>query len=92
MRKKDRPNTQTYWESGMFHVKLYNTNIVAWNSDHIVLTPGNINTDTTRRRMNQTAVDYNLDFRVSNKKHCFTAEYRGKTYVGDHENAILLIR
>ena len=45
-------------------VRYHDTNVVAFNDDFIILNTGGYRTPTTKRRMNQASLQYNLGFSV----------------------------
>lgn len=58
-------NTEVWHAEGMTIVKYHRTNVVKFNEDVIILNTGGWFTLTTKQRMNQTAEEYGLDFRVA---------------------------
>ena len=72
---KDKGNTKVYHKDGYTIVKLYNTEIVRFNSNIIVLNTGGWYTVTTKQRMNQAADEYGLGYRVFQHKHQWYVRY-----------------
>jgi hypothetical protein len=75
LRKKG--NTKIYEEDGYTVVKLWATEIVKFNDEHIILNNGGWNTPTTRQRMNQASDEFGLGFRVFQKDWEMLVEYDG---------------
>lgn len=60
--------TRVYEAGGMTHVQYHETNVVSFNAQEVVLRTGGWATATTKLRMNQAASQFNLGFRVAQKK------------------------
>jgi len=74
---KRKGNTKVYSDSEhLLIVKLHNTEIVKvkWN-DYIVLNSGGWQTQTTKRRMNQASIEYNLGFHVYQENYGWYVMY-----------------
>ena len=56
--------TTVYSANGYTHVQYHNTCVVSFSVDYIVLRTGGWQTTTTKNRINQTAQQFGLDFRV----------------------------
>lgn len=59
--------TTIFVENGWTHVKYHATSVVKFNDDTIMLDSGGYRTVTTKRRMNQAAVQFDLGFQVFQK-------------------------
>jgi hypothetical protein len=59
-----KKKTKVYKDGNYIIVKLYNTEIVKFNSREVVLNAGGWQTVTTKNRMNQVARENNLDISV----------------------------
>ena len=70
-------------------VKLYQTEVVRWNSKRIVLNNGGYVTATTKRRMNQTSNEFNLEYSVYSKSGTMLVDYNGKTVAFEFGTATL---
>ena len=70
-------------------VKLYQTEVVRWNSKRIVLNNGGYVTATTKRRMNQTSNEFNLEYSVYSKSGEMLVDYNGKTVAFEFGTATL---
>lgn len=66
-----RTRVITYW----------NTDVVRFSDDKIVLNSGGYRTATTKLRMNQASNQYGLGYYVAQIKGVWFVEYRGKQYV-----------
>ena len=64
---------------GKTRVTYHSTDIVAWDNDQIVLQSGGWQTVTTKRKMNQAAAQFGLDFSVYQKDFCWYVVKDGKT-------------
>ena len=60
-------------------VRYWNTDIVKFNNERIILNTGWWSTATTKRRMNQTSEQFNLGYQVYQKNYNWFVEYQGKT-------------
>ena len=60
-------------------VRYWNTDIVKFNNERIILNTGGWSTATTKRRMNQTSEQFNLGYQVYQKNYNWFVEYQGKT-------------
>ena len=60
-------------------VMYWNTDIVKFNNERIILNTGGWSTATTKRRMNQTSEQFNLGYQVYQKNYNWFVEYQGKT-------------
>ena len=58
----------------------HSTKVVSFNSDTIVLNSGGYETKTTKDRMNQTAIEYYLDYMVYQKNYKWFVVYDKKCY------------
>ena len=56
--------TSIFTEDGTTHVQYHSTRVVSFNDRCIVLRSGGHQTNTTKTRMNQTANQFGLDFKV----------------------------
>jgi len=70
-------------------VKLYQTEVVRWNSKRIVLNNGGYVTATTKRRMNQTSNEFNLEYSVYSKSGEMLVDWQGKTVAFEFGTATL---
>lgn len=57
----------------------HDTEVVLFDADTIILDHGGWRTSTTKTRMNQTATQYGLGFRVFQKDFDWFVSYRGLT-------------
>ena len=73
------PNTRVNNHNGWCRVYLYNTNIIKFDDDEIVLNYENdkFKTPTTKNRLNQISKIYDLGFKVIQKKGSWYAEFKG---------------
>jgi hypothetical protein len=55
-------------EDGYVTVRLYDTDIVRFNDDEIILNSGRWHTITTKQRMNDASSTFDLEYSVWNKK------------------------
>jgi hypothetical protein len=58
-------------------VTYHNTIVVKVSDDEIVLNSGGWQTSTTKRRMNQASLQYNLGFSVYQSDFCWYVSYNG---------------
>ena len=74
-------NTAIYSDNGTIKVILYSTKIVEWNHnrDSIILNNGGWMTVTTKRRMNQVAEQFDLEFTVYQKDFEWYVVLNGQT-------------
>ena len=75
LNKKGNTRVIPYFDG--FIIKLYETSIIIFNSEIIVLNSGGYKTSTTKNRMNHAAREFNLNFNVYQKK--------GQWFVNDQE-------
>lgn len=73
-------NTVISEVGGVTTVTLYNTNIVMFNAQRIILSTGGHDTRTTLRRMNQVNDEFNLGFYVFIKNYSMYVTFKGVTY------------
>ncbi len=66
-------------EDGITRVTYHNTVVVAFDHTAIVLDTGGWQTPTTKRRMNDTALHYGLDYAVYQRNFKWYIGYRGET-------------
>jgi hypothetical protein len=71
-------------------VKLYDTEVVRWDSKRILLNTGGFFTATTKRRMNQTSNEFNLGFNVYTHKGDWMISFKGETFFFEDSEATLL--
>lgn len=64
MTKLAKANTKIRHEDGETIIRLYNTDVVRFNHQRVVLDSGGHKTATTKTRMNQAASQYNLPYKV----------------------------
>ena len=65
-------------ENGRYVVTLYNTDIVTFDKDNIILNTGGWSTATTKARMNFISEEYRLGYRVSAKNWDWQVTYNDK--------------
>ena len=71
--------TTVFTDSDNFtRVVFHNTTVVGFDSETIVLNTGGWETPTTKKRMNQTADQFNLGFRVFQKNWVWFVEFKGE--------------
>jgi hypothetical protein len=51
------------------HVILHDTAVVSFDAETVILDSGGWHTATTKRKMNEASVEYNLGFRVYQKEN-----------------------
>ena len=77
-------------DNGYKCVKYHDTDVVKFNDDYIILNHNGWVTDTTKKRMNQASDEYDLGFRVSQRKGQWYVDYAGFTHEWEsaHVNAV----
>ena len=60
-------------------VRYWNTDIVKFNNERIILNTGGWSTATTKLRMNQASNQFGLGYNVYQKNFNWFVEYQGKT-------------
>tara|TARA_R110002020_G_scaffold467856_5_gene691720 strand:- start:270 stop:710 length:441 start_codon:yes stop_codon:yes gene_type:complete len=77
-------------DNGYKCVKYHDTDVVKFNADYIILNHNGWVTDTTKKRMNQASDEYDLGFRVSQRKGQWYVDYAGFTHEWEsaHVNAV----
>ena len=71
--------TSIYHENGQTVCRYHGTAVVRANGTSITLDSGGWLTSTTKKRMNQCANDWNLNFNVFQKNHEWFVTYGGET-------------
>lgn len=77
-------------EENKIKVKYWDTNVVTFDDNEIVLNTGGWKSMTTKLRMNQTSNQFNLGFRVSQSKGVWYVSYNNQTT--EFENDIFTIK
>lgn len=72
-------------------VTYHRTQIVKRKTDCIVLNTGGYNTVTTRRKMNQAANQFNLGYKVAQRKGDTFVSWRGEVYAYDDHRVMLMV-
>jgi hypothetical protein len=72
--------TVVYTENGYTFVKYHSTNVVKFSDKRIVLDSGGWQTATTKTRMNQTANQFDLEYKVFQDNFEWYVDFRGRTY------------
>jgi hypothetical protein len=77
--------TSVFTENGYTCVVYHSTAVVKFNDREIILNTGGYQTATTKMRMNQASNQFDLGFRVFQKKHQWYIEYKGniKYFIGE---------
>lgn len=65
-------------EGGRMVIRYHNTDVVAFDSNEIVLDSGGWQTNTTKTRMNQASNQFNLGYNVYQKAGRWFVKYNGK--------------
>src|SRR5438046_8308104 len=63
------------------HVRYHDTDVVSFTRDKIVLRSGGWETATTKLRMNQTAAQFGLGFKVYQRQHKWRVYVTGRSVV-----------
>lgn len=66
-------------ERKLHYVKYYDTKVVQWNNEKIILNTNGWFTDTTKNRMNQTANQFDLNYVVYQKDYQWYVQVNGCT-------------
>lgn len=74
--------TKVYDEGGWTCVKYWDTIVVKFNEDQIILNSGGWETLTTKKRINQASNSYNLDFHLWQEKSQWFITLKGKDLFG----------
>ena len=61
-------------------VKYHNTVVVAWTANTIELNTGGWYTSTTKTRMNQASIEFNLGYNVYQRDYNWFCDYNGEIY------------
>ncbi len=72
--------TTISWNEGYQCVTYHSTVVVKWNNEKIILNSDGWDTVTTKSRMNQTAVQFHLGYRVWQKDFAWYVDYKGQTF------------
>jgi len=70
---------RTEWD-GFTNVRYHDTDVVSFNDRRIILRSGGWRTATTKTRMNQTANQFNLGFRVWQKSFEWFVDFKEVVY------------
>ena len=81
--------TSVVCTNGRITVVYHNTRVVDVTPEHITLDTGGWKTVTTKRRMNQASVQFNLGYSVYQQKGHWFVRYRGVTRQFDQNKIIL---
>jgi hypothetical protein len=68
-------------DNGYTCITYHSTDVVKFNSRHIILNTGGWSTLTTKTRMNQAANQFRLGYCVYQRNFNWFCEYNGKTYL-----------
>jgi len=82
--------TAIYHDGDYQVVQFHYTNVVKFNDYEIILNTGGWKTVTTKRRMNQAAEQFGLDFRVYQKDFDWFVDFKNQTLKFD--SGIILTR
>lgn len=83
--------TTVHNEEGMYKVIYHSTCIVSWNDQKIILNTGGWFSATTKKKMNQSSNQFNLEFMVYQEKFDWYIDYRGQR-IPFNQNTITLQR
>lgn len=72
--------TITTDDQGVTRVKYRDTNIVNFHNKGFYLSTDGHKTATTKKKMNQASVDFDLGFKVYQRKNEWFVEWRNETY------------
>lgn len=72
-----KKGTSLYCEKGWYTVRLYDTNILKWNEEFIILNSGGYKSVTTKRRLNQASSQFDLRFNVHSEKGKWFVDHHG---------------
>lgn len=82
--------TPEYSLSGdIFRIKFYDTNIVSFDDNRIILDTGGFKTPSTRRHMNEVSKTFDLGFNITSEKHVWEIHYKGEIIQFDKDKIIL---
>ena len=81
--------TSVVCTTGRITVVYHNTRVVDVTPEHITLDTGGWKTVTTKLRMNQASVQFNLGYTVYQQKGQWFVSYRGATRPFDQDEIIL---
>ena len=81
--------TKVYREGSTTFVRYWYTDVVAFNDDAIVLDNGGYHTNTTKSRMNQASVQFNLGFHVFQKDYRWYVKFRGENVLFNRQKVKL---
>lgn len=81
--------TSAVCTNGRITVVYHETRVVDVTPEHITLDTGGWKTVTTKRRMNQASVQFNLGYTVYQQKGQWFVSYRGVTRPFDQDEIIL---
>ena len=81
--------TSAVCTNGRITVTYHNTRVVDVTTEHITLDTGGWRTVTTKLRMNQASVQFNLGYTVYQQKGQWFVSYRGVTRPFDQDEIIL---
>ena len=65
--------------SNLTSVRYWETDVVKFDNDKIILNNGGWYTSTTKKRMNQVSEQFNLGFYVYQRNYNWFVDYNGKT-------------
>lgn len=82
--------TEIVTRAGYTEIIYRGTTVVQFNDDKIILNSNGWQTVTTKARMTQTSNQYDLGFKVYQKKHCWYVDYRGTTV--DYRDNMVITR
>ena len=75
--------------SGGTEVRYHGTAVVSFNDNEITLRTGGWKTATTKKRMNQTSDQFDLEFNVYQKSYQWFVVHRGQTVDFDGDSLTL---
>ena len=69
--------TSVIMEDNVLLITYHSTIVVKVSDDELILNSGGYQTSTTKRRMNQASLQYNLGFSVYQSDFCWYVAYNG---------------
>jgi hypothetical protein len=83
-------STKVYQNQEMTIIRYHETDIVSFNDNEIILNSGNWLTSSTKKKMNQAAHLFELDFAVYQHKSKWYVNFKDQTY--DFYDGMILFR
>jgi len=89
---KSKRSTTVYQENGVWHCRYHDTNVVSWDEKTITLDNGGWFSYTSKARMNEVSLAYDLKYWVWQKNHNWFVAYEKPPSCDEEAQMRLLAR